>query len=110
MELKGLIKKAVEIRKKYDVANKEMYGKVWGAEQVMEGFVGDVGDLMKLIMAKEGYRQLGDKDINQELAHEMSDCLWCLLVLSSKYNIDLEKEFLHTMKFLDDRIAKHEKH
>jgi NTP pyrophosphatase (non-canonical NTP hydrolase) len=110
MEFKELLARAKDIRDKYDVANKEMYGVVWTGEQVMEGFVGDVGALMKLIMAKQGYRQLGDRDIDKELAHELSDCLWCVLVLASKYNVDLEKEFLHTMDYLDERIAKREKH
>lgn len=110
MEVNNLIQRAKEIREKYDVANKEMYGVVWGAEQVMEGLVGDIGDLMKLVMAKEGYRQLGDKDINQELAHEISDCLWAIFVLASKYNIDIESEFMKSMDRLDDRIKNREKH
>jgi NTP pyrophosphatase (non-canonical NTP hydrolase) len=110
MQISELINRAKEIREKYDVANKEMYGVVWSAEQVMEGLVGDIGDLMKLVMAKEGYRQLGDKNINEELAHELSDCLWALFVLASKYNIDVEKEFLNTMNRLSARIDKREKH
>lgn len=110
MEVKDLIQRAKEIREKYDVANKEMYGVVWSAEQVMEGLVGDIGDLMKLVMAKEGYRQLGDKDINQELAHEISDCLWAIFVLASKYNIDVELEFRKSMDKLDERIKNREKH
>ncbi len=110
MQISDLINRAKKIREKYDVANKEMYGVVWGAEQVMEGLVGDIGDLMKLVMAKEGYRQLGDKNVNEELAHEISDCLWAIFVLASKYNIDVEKEFLNTMTRLSDRIDKREKH
>jgi NTP pyrophosphatase (non-canonical NTP hydrolase) len=43
-------------------------------------------------------------DIDTKLAHELSDCLWSVLVLASKYNIDLETEFLKTMDELDKRI------
>ena len=40
----------------------------------MLGFVGDVGDLAKQVMAREGVRHLpGRKDT---LAHELTDCLW----------------------------------
>ncbi len=110
MEVNILIQRAKAIREKYDVANKEMYGVVWSAEQVMEGLVGDIGDLMKLVMAKQGYRQLGDKDINKELAHEISDCLWAIFVLASKYNIDIESEFMNSMDKLDERIEKRDRH
>ncbi len=68
----------------------------------MAGFVGDVGDLSKIIMAKHGLREMGDVD--QKLAHELSDCLWSVLVLASKYEIDLTKEFQKTMSDLDIRI------
>lgn len=110
MQLSDLTKRAIEIRNKYDIANQEMYGKAWNTEQVMEGLVGDIGALMKIVMAKEGWRQLGDKDIDKELKHEMSDCLWCLLVLASKYDIDLESEFLKVMDYLSERIDRREKH
>ncbi|MEK7611138.1 MAG: nucleotide pyrophosphohydrolase [Patescibacteria group bacterium] len=110
MELRKLIDRGIEVREKYHKLEEELYGAAWGREQVMEGFVGDVGALMKIVMAKEGYRQLGDKDVDKELAHELSDCLWSLLVLASKYNVDIEKEFLNTMKYLDERITNKERH
>lgn len=68
----------------------------------MEGFVGDVGDLMKLIMAKEGVRDI--ENVDAKLAHELSDCLWCVLVLADKYGVDLESSFMKTMQELDIRI------
>jgi NTP pyrophosphatase (non-canonical NTP hydrolase) len=68
----------------------------------MAGFVGDVGDLSKIIMAKHGLRAMDDVD--RKLAHELSDCLWSVLVLASKYGIDLSLEFQKTMNDLDARI------
>jgi len=70
----------------------------------MEGFVGDIGDLMKIVMAKEGIRSM--EDVDQKLAHELSDCLWCILVLAARYGIDLEGEFAKTMDDLDSRLSK----
>jgi hypothetical protein len=69
----------------------------------MQGFVVDVGDLMKLVMAKSGIRQA--EDVDKKLAHELSDCLWCVLVLSKMYGLDIEKEFMKTMDELDTWIA-----
>lgn len=92
----------MEIRNKYDKLNREKRGVVWNEQQLMAGFVGDVGDLSKIIMAKHGLRAM--EDVDNKLAHELSDCLWSVLVLAGKYNVDLSKEFMRTMDALDKRI------
>ena len=104
MQYEDLLDRAVEIRNKYDELNKTKRGVVWNEQQLMAGFVGDVGDLSKIIMAKHGLRDMDDVD--HKLAHELSDCLWSVLVLASKYHIDLATEFLKTMDELDGRISK----
>jgi len=58
---------------------------------------------MKLIMTKSGVRSTDSVD--EKLAHELSDCLWSLLVLADKYNINLEKSFLDTMTKFEERIS-----
>ncbi len=104
MELKDLIARALSVREKYAELEKKKYGKEWSKVQIMEGFVGDVGDLMKLVMAKEGIRSTDEVD--SKLEHELSDCLWSILVLAQKYNVDLEKSFMKTMGELEERIAR----
>ena len=102
MQFDDLLKRAVEIRTKYDKLNQDKRGVTWNEQQLMAGFVGDVGDLSKIIMAKHGLRAMDDVDT--KLAHELSDCLWSVLVLANKYNIDIANEFLKTMDTLDKRI------
>ena len=102
MDFKKITERAIEIRNKYSELEKELYGKEWTREQIAEGFVGDVGDLMKLVLAKSGVRNIENAD--GKIAHELSDCLWSLLVLSNKYGIDLEKSFLETMNELENKI------
>lgn len=67
----------------------------------MSGFVGDVGDLSKIIMAKHSLREMDD--IDAKLARELSDCLWSVLVLADNYKIDLAAEFQKTMNELDKK-------
>ena len=102
MEFRSIIERALEVREKYQKLEKKKYGKEWTSSQIMQGFVGDVGDLMKLAMAKDKIRDI--ENVDDKLAHELSDCLWSILVLSNKYNIDIEKEFLETMDSLEKRI------
>lgn len=102
MDFQKLSDRAVEVRQKYSNLEKSSTGSEWTNEQIMEGFVGDVGGLMKLVMAKSGVRKIDDVDA--KLAHELSDCLWCILVLARKYGIELEKSFLETMDSLEKKI------
>lgn len=102
MNFDDMQQRATEIRNKYDQLNQKKRGVTWNEQQLMAGFVGDVGDLSKIIMAKHGLRAM--EDVDEKLAHELSDCLWSVLVLAGKYNIDLSKEFMKTMDELDKRI------
>ena len=102
MEIKELSEKAVEIKKRYSKMEMEKFGKVWTNAQVMQGFVGDVGDLMKLVMAKEGIRET--EDVDDRLAHELADCLYSIFVLAERYGVDMEQAFLKTMDELDKRL------
>lgn len=101
MTFDELSKRAVEIRDRYDELNAQR-GVTWNEQDLMSGFVGDVGDLSKIIMAKHGLRDMDDIDV--KLAHELSDCLWSVLVLADKYKIDLAKEFMESMDALGERI------
>jgi NTP pyrophosphatase (non-canonical NTP hydrolase) len=103
MNYEELAKRAVAVREYYDALNQAKRGVTWNGQDLMAGFVGDVGDLSKIIMAKHGLRAMDDVDT--KLAHELSDCLWSVLVLADVYKVDLVTEFTKTMDSLEARIA-----
>ena len=103
MDIKELSARAIQIREQYAALEEKKFGKSWTTAQIAQGLVGDVGDLMKLIMAKDGIRDA--ENVDEKLAHELSDCLWVILVLAAKYDIDIEKAFLTTMNVLEDKIV-----
>ena len=103
MQFDDLQKRALEIRAKYDEINAQQGRELWNEQNYMAGFVGDVGDLSKLVMAKHGLRPI--EDVDTKLAHELSDCLWSLLVLADKYSINLPVEFMKNMDGLEKRIS-----
>lgn len=90
------------MRQQYAELEKQNYGRSWTDEEVALGFVGDVGDLMKLIMAQSGVRHI--PDAQAKLSHELADCLWCILVLSHNYSVDIERAFLETMDGIEKNI------
>jgi len=100
--LKELMERAEEIRKLYEELNAKNGKEAWRIRDYAMGFVGDVGDLEKLIMAKENLRDI--KDTDAKLGHELADCLWSILVIANYYNIDLDAEFMKTMDVITERI------
>lgn len=102
MTYQELLEAAVRVRKKYNQLNARDHGAEWDGDKLMAGFVGDVGDLSKIIMAKSGHRSMDDVD--NKLVHELADCLWSVLVLANFYDIDLEKQFMKSMIDLEARV------
>jgi NTP pyrophosphatase (non-canonical NTP hydrolase) len=92
MNLSDLGKSALQLNELYEQLETKRYGRVWTLQELALGFVGDVGDLAKLIQAHAGVRTIDD--CKAKLGHELSDCLWSILVLANKCGIDLEAEFV----------------
>ncbi len=102
MTFKALSERAAEIRTLYGTYEQSLYGRSWTDEEIALGFIGDVGDLMKLIQAKNGVRNI--PDFEAKLAHELADCLWSICTLASVYQIDLEQAFAKTMDEIEQTI------
>jgi NTP pyrophosphatase (non-canonical NTP hydrolase) len=102
MKFQQIIQKALEVRKKYSQLEKEKYGREWNTQEIMSGFVGDVGDLSKLIQAKSGVREIDNVD--KKLKHELADCLWSIIVLADMNDVNLEEAFNETIQELESRF------
>jgi uncharacterized protein YabN with tetrapyrrole methylase and pyrophosphatase domain len=106
MDLKDIINRAKVIHKLYVLSDKERLGKEWSRGEYVKAFVADVGMLVKLTMAKDGLREM--ENVDQKLKHELSDCLWSIIIIAEKYNIDLEESFKETMIELERRASTNE--
>jgi NTP pyrophosphatase (non-canonical NTP hydrolase) len=103
-DLSSLTERAMEVRELFAALERARAGKPWTREEIMQGFIGDVGDLMKLVMAKGGLREIPNHE--EKLAHELSDCLWSILVLAELYGVDLQQAFHSTMDQLQESITR----
>lgn len=103
MKLDALSERAWRLRELYAAAETRQHGRSWSPQEIALGFVGDVGDLAKLVQAKAGVRRIEDCDAR--LAHELADCLWSVLVLARTYEVDLAAAFTGTMDELEGRLA-----
>ena len=102
-DLRDLQARAMAVRELYAHVEAERHGRTWTVEETMLGFVGDVGDLAKLIQGKAGVRPRADLDV--ALEHELADCLWSLLVLADAYGVDLPAAFARTMDELTAHLG-----
>lgn len=98
MDLAALTQQAKEIKALYAARNE----KQWSAAEYLQGFVGDVGNLSKLLMAHNGYRQI--EGVDEKIKHELADCLWSVLILADELKIDLEGEFSKLVQDFKNKI------
>jgi NTP pyrophosphatase (non-canonical NTP hydrolase) len=104
MKYRELEESALKLNELYEKLEIKLYGRVWTTEELALGFVGDIGDLAKLVQANAGIRKVDD--LKSKLGHELSDCLWSVIVLANKCGIDLEAEFLKSTKELMVHVSK----
>ena len=102
MEFAEMQEQARVVRRLYAAEELRRYGRSWNDEELMLGFLGDVGDLAKLVQGKAGVRPRDDLD--EALAHELADCLGSELSLADAYDVDLEASFRSTMQELGDGL------
>jgi NTP pyrophosphatase (non-canonical NTP hydrolase) len=102
MDFQELQAQARDVRARYAAMETARYGREWTSEEIMLGFLGDVGDLAKLVQGKAGVRPR--EDLDEALAHELADCLWCVVTLADAYGVDLEAAFTQTMESLSEHL------
>ena len=104
MKYGELEESALKLNELYEELEIKLYGRAWTTEELALGFVGDIGDLAKLIQANAGIRNIDD--CKSKLGHELSDCLWSVIVLANKCGIDLEAEFSKNIKGLMKHVSR----
>lgn len=70
MNIKELSKKSEKIKEKYEELNRINGKKPWTVTEYSNGLMGDVGDLIKLILQKKSSRLKKSKDLNKKIRHE----------------------------------------
>jgi hypothetical protein len=99
MKFEEIAHRAKVIRDKYAIIEKNVAGKPWGSLERTQGLVVDVGDLMRLVMAKNNLRKA--ENVDEKLKHELADCLWSIIIIADELGIDLETAFNEAMSEIE---------
>lgn len=101
MEFQKLINRAMDLRRQYAEKEKQLYGSPLTDEDIVQGFSGDVNNLVKLVMAEHGKREIANS--KEKLESQLAHCLWSVIVLAKLQDIAVEQAFLDVM----DRLESH---
>ena len=102
MELQKLMNRAMDLRTQYDKKERQLYGSPSTEEEIEQGFLGDVNNLVKLVMAQHGKGQIANSA--EKLGSQLSHCLWSVIILAKMHNVDLEQSFMETMDKLENHL------
>ena len=102
MELQKLVNRAMDLRRQYEKKETELYGTPATDEDIAQSFLGDVNNLIKLIMAENGKRTIANS--KEKLEAQLAHCLWSVIVLAKMRNMDLEQAFMETMDRLENHL------
>ena len=98
------VQRSVAIRNLYHELEKRNHGGAWTNQEDMIGFVHDVGELGKMVMAAEG-RWLHPGDLGKDLQDKLSECLWWIFTLSDRLGVDLTAAFSSKMAELEEDLS-----
>jgi len=92
------------IRQLYHQLETRHHGEPWTKQEDMIGFLYDVGELGRLLMAAEG-RWVAAEDGERQLEDKMAECLWWLFTLSERLGVDLSQAFRAKMDDLEKGLG-----
>lgn len=90
MNLSEAVERSVQIRKLFHQLERQYHEKEWTVEEDALAFLTDAGLVGRLTMSQqERWPQGGDTEY--ELEHKLGECIWWLIILSERMNIDISK-------------------
>ena len=102
MEFQKLINRAMGLRRQYAEKERQLYGSALTDEDIAQGFAGDVNNLVKLVMAEHGKREIANS--KEKLEAQLAHCLWSVIVLAKMRDIDLGQSFMEAMDRLENHL------
>jgi len=87
--MEEIIKRALEIRKKYHALERQHHGSEWTVEEDALAFLTDAGLVGRNIMSQQ--QRWPKAGSQEELEHKLGESIWWLIVLANRTDIDIEK-------------------
>lgn len=103
-DFSSAIESSMQVRRLYHELEKRNHGAAWTKQEDVIGFVYDVGELGRMVMAAEG-RWVHPGELGKDLGDKLSECLWWLFVLSERLGVDLNAAFASKLSELEGSLS-----
>lgn len=90
MDFGDVVQRSIQIRESYHQLERQLHGKEWTVEEDALAFLTDAGLIGRLTMSQQG-RWPTDGDPAPELEHKLGECIWWLVVLAKRMNVDISE-------------------
>jgi len=102
MDFDKIMHRAIDLRRQYEVRELHLYGSISTGIDIAQGFAGDANNLVKLVDAQQGHRQIANS--KEKLEAQLAHCLWSIIVLADIHRVDLSTAFLEAMDRLENHL------
>ncbi len=90
MNFSKIIERSIAIRESYHKLEKQYHKTEWSIEEDALAFLTDAGLVGRLTMSQQERWPKGGDTVS-ELEHKLSECIWWLIVLAERMDIDIEE-------------------
>ena len=84
-----VIERSKKIRESYHLLERQHHGSEWTVEEDALAFLTDAGLVGRHTMSQQ--ERWPAKNTETELEHKLGECIWWLVVLADRMNIDIEE-------------------
>lgn len=103
MNFSEVIDRSVQIRKQYHQLEKQIHGTEWTVEEDALAFLTDAGLVGRLTMSQQERWPKSGNNI-AELEHKLSECIWWLIVLAERMDIDINQALEQFLTKLEKQL------
>jgi hypothetical protein len=104
MNFSEIVERSVKIRKCYHLLEKQYHDKEWSVEEDALAFLTDAGLVGRLTMSQQE-RWPKSGDTVSELEHKLSECIWWLIVLADRMDINMNNSMAEFLSKLENQLA-----
>lgn len=89
IDFNEIIKRSKKIRESYHQLERQHHGSEWTVEEDALAFLTDAGLVGRHTMSQQ--ERWPAKNTEKELEHKLGECIWWLIVLADRMNIDIKE-------------------
>lgn len=103
MNFDKIVERSIAIRESYHKLEKQYHGEKWSIEEDALAFLTDAGLVGRLTMSQQG-RWPKENNTETELEHKLSECIWWLIVLAKRMDIDIDEALDRFLSKLEKQL------